>query len=272
MPTCTASTWCCPTSRSCATTRRGSPACVATHGHEDHVGGIQFLLRDNDGIGHLLDRPLPIYGGALTLGLARNRIEEAGLLGRTQMVAGHRRPGRRRSARSRSSSSRSPTRCRTPTRSSCTPRKASILHSGDFKLDLTPVDGRRTDLARLGQLGASGRARPARRLDERRGAGLRAERDERRWSAAVAVRRAPRPADHHRQLRQPPAPHPADRRRGDRRSGRKVATLGLSMKKNVRLGRELGVLTAPRVGADRHRGHRQLPARSGLRDLHRIAG
>ncbi len=38
---------------------------VATHGHEDHVGGIQFLLRDNDGIGHLLDRPLPIYGGAL---------------------------------------------------------------------------------------------------------------------------------------------------------------------------------------------------------------
>jgi hypothetical protein len=33
------------------------------------VGGIQFLLRDADGIGHLLQGPLPIYGGALTLGL-----------------------------------------------------------------------------------------------------------------------------------------------------------------------------------------------------------
>ena len=61
-------------------------ALVATHGHEDHVGGIQFLLRDGDGIGHRLSRPLPVYGAALTLGLARNRIEEAGLLGRIEMI------------------------------------------------------------------------------------------------------------------------------------------------------------------------------------------
>ena len=47
---------------------------VATHGHEDHVGGIQFLLRDESGIGHLRDEPLPIYGAQLTLGMARNRI------------------------------------------------------------------------------------------------------------------------------------------------------------------------------------------------------
>src|SRR5688572_31770106 len=49
---------------------------VATHGHEDHVGGIQFLLREIS---------FPIYGSALTLGLARNRIEEARLLGRTDL-------------------------------------------------------------------------------------------------------------------------------------------------------------------------------------------
>src|SRR6187402_71641 len=48
--------------------------CVATHGHEDHVGGLPYLLRDLS---------FPVYGSAVTLGLARNRIEEGGLMGRT---------------------------------------------------------------------------------------------------------------------------------------------------------------------------------------------
>src|SRR5438445_13540292 len=51
--------------------------CIATHGHEDHVGGLSFLLRDCS---------FPIYGSALTLGLAANRIDEAGLLDRTRLV------------------------------------------------------------------------------------------------------------------------------------------------------------------------------------------
>ena len=41
--------------------------CIATHGHEDHVGGLSFLLRELS---------FPIYGSKLTLGLARSRIEE----------------------------------------------------------------------------------------------------------------------------------------------------------------------------------------------------
>ena len=52
-------------------------ACVATHGHEDHVGGLQFLLRELS---------FPIYGSQVTLGLARHRIEEAGLLGKTELI------------------------------------------------------------------------------------------------------------------------------------------------------------------------------------------
>src|SRR5208283_5172361 len=51
--------------------------CVVTHGHEDHCGGLAYLLR------HM---SLPIYGSELSVGLARNRIEEAGLLDRAQLV------------------------------------------------------------------------------------------------------------------------------------------------------------------------------------------
>jgi len=47
---------------------------IITHGHEDHMGGLSYLLRELS---------FPIYGSALTLGLARNRIEEAGVLDRT---------------------------------------------------------------------------------------------------------------------------------------------------------------------------------------------
>ena len=50
---------------------------VATHGHEDHVGALSYLLRELS---------FPIYGSALTLGLASGRIEEAGLMGRTELI------------------------------------------------------------------------------------------------------------------------------------------------------------------------------------------
>jgi ribonuclease J len=53
-------------------------ACILTHGHEDHVGALSFLLRELS---------FPLYGSELTLGLARSRIEEAGLLDRTQLIA-----------------------------------------------------------------------------------------------------------------------------------------------------------------------------------------
>ena len=43
---------------------------VLTHGHEDHTGGLAYLLRELQA---------PIYGSELTIGLARNRIDEAGL-------------------------------------------------------------------------------------------------------------------------------------------------------------------------------------------------
>src|SRR4051794_3755423 len=60
--------------------------CVVTHGHEDHAGGLAFLLRELS---------FPIYGSALSLGMAKNRIEEAGVLDRTELIPvadGERRP------------------------------------------------------------------------------------------------------------------------------------------------------------------------------------
>src|SRR2546425_2701641 len=55
-------------------------AAFLTHAHEDHAGGLAFLLRDV---------PMPIYGSPLSLGLARNRIDEAGVVGHTQRITGH---------------------------------------------------------------------------------------------------------------------------------------------------------------------------------------
>ncbi|HEX7521622.1 MAG TPA: ribonuclease J [Acidimicrobiia bacterium] len=113
-----------------------------THAHEDHAGGLAFLLRDLS---------LPIYGSPLSLALARNRIEEAGMMGRTELIPVQ--DGERRKI--------GPFDCEfIPVTHSVpcafatayyTPA-GTILHTGDFKLDLSPVDGRTTDLALLGEI------------------------------------------------------------------------------------------------------------------------
>src|SRR5436190_6769996 len=116
--------------------------CITTHGHEDHVGALSFLLRELS---------FPIYGSQLTLGLARSRIEEAGLLDRTEMIPVA--DGERRQIGpfdvefipvTHSVPHGFATAFHTP--------QGVILHSGDWKLDLTPIDGRHTDLGRIGAI------------------------------------------------------------------------------------------------------------------------
>ena len=219
-------------------------ALVATHGHEDHVGGIQFLLRDDAGIGKLRNDPLPIYGARLTLGLARNRIEEAGLLGRCDMrpVDDHARidvgPFEIEFI---------PVTHSVPHAHAIAVHTAQgvVLHTGDWKLDLTPVDERRTDLSRIGQLTAGRGIRllmgdstnaeePGHAPSETSVGSVLASlfathRDRRIITASFA--------SHLHRIQQI-----ADAAIG---AGRKVATLGLSMKKNVRLGLDLGVISIP---------------------------
>jgi len=115
---------------------------VLTHGHEDHTGGLAYLLRDLS---------VPVYGSALTLGLARNRVDEAGLTDRATFVEVQ--DGEKRTVGpfevefipvTHSVPHGFATAFHTP--------QGIVLHSGDFKLDLTPVDGRLTDLAHIGAL------------------------------------------------------------------------------------------------------------------------
>jgi ribonuclease J len=210
-------------------------AVVATHGHEDHVGGIPFLLREIS---------FPIYGSAVTLGLARNRIEEAGLLGRTALhvVA----DGERRRI-GPFDVEFIPVTHSVPHSHAVVVHTSQgvILHSGDFKLDLTPVDGRRTDLARIGELARTAGIRvlladstnaeeaghaPSERMVGRVLRTLFAEHRDRRIITASF-------ASHLHRIQQI-----AD---AAIESGRRVATLGLSMRKNVQLGIDLGVLRIP---------------------------
>jgi ribonuclease J len=117
-------------------------AILLTHAHEDHAGGIAFLLRDIS---------VPVYGSALSLAMARNRIEEAGMLDRTELIPVT--DGERRRI--------GPVDCQFIPVTHSVPEgfaiafftpAGTIIHSGDFKLDLTPVDGRRTNLAMLGDI------------------------------------------------------------------------------------------------------------------------
>src|ERR1700733_1950885 len=116
-------------------------AIVLTHGHEDHVGGLGFLLRDVN---------VPVYGSALTLGLAKARVEDAGLSSSkfVEVTDGERRKIGPFEVEFIPVTHSVPNGFATAFHTD----QGVILHSGDFKLDMTPVDDRRTDLARIGAL------------------------------------------------------------------------------------------------------------------------
>jgi ribonuclease J len=122
-------------------------AIVLTHGHEDHVGALPYVLRE-------LGMPPAIYSGPLTIGLVRSKLEEhklrdaplevlevgerveAGPFGLEMVHMSHSIPDARAVA--------------------VTTDLGTILVTGDYKFDQTPVDGVPADVSRLAELGREG--------------------------------------------------------------------------------------------------------------------
>src|SRR5918911_1539159 len=123
---------------------------VFTHGHEDHIGGLPYLIMQLDP-----HDPIPIYGTPLTLGLISVKLKEHGQLGRVTQHAIQ--EGQRARlgpfdvepvAVNHSIPDAVGLILRTPA--------GTLFHTGDFKFDPTPVEGKTTDHQRLRELGDEG--------------------------------------------------------------------------------------------------------------------
>jgi conserved hypothetical protein len=119
---------------------------LITHGHEDHIGGLPYVLR------HL---NVPVYGTKLTLGLIEGKLKEAGLLGETKRILinadSEVQLGSIRASffKTNHSIPDSVGVCLdTP--------EGIVVHTGDFKFDHTPVNDQFADLQRIAEIGKRG--------------------------------------------------------------------------------------------------------------------
>lgn len=119
---------------------------ILTHGHEDHIGGVSYLLRELD---------VPIYTTLLTASLVELKLEENNQLTTTQIftknVGSHFRLGCFEIEFihvNHSIPDAVALAIKTPI--------GTVIHTGDFKIDLTPIDGQMINLSRFGELGNAG--------------------------------------------------------------------------------------------------------------------
>ncbi len=119
---------------------------VLTHGHEDHIGGLPYLLKIIN---------LPIYGTKLTLALVEGKLKEHGLLGRVQLNVLKPRDTVKLGCMAVELIGVNHSIPDSVSLAIHTPAGV-IVQTGDFKVDFTPIEGSVIDLARFAELGSKG--------------------------------------------------------------------------------------------------------------------
>jgi ribonuclease J len=210
-------------------------AVLLTHAHEDHVGALPYLLREV--------RVPEVWGTRLTLGLLQPKLDEHGLLHATEL---------REAVPEDGAVEIGPFRAEFVRMAHSVPDTVAILleagglrvlHTGDYKLDHTPVDGLRTDVGRLAEIGNRG-------VDLLLGDSTNAERPGVTGSERL-VGEAFRQIIPVREGRVLVASFASNVHRMQQavdvavETGRKVCVIGRSMRKNLNIARNLGYLEAP---------------------------
>lgn len=121
---------------------------IVTHGHEDHIGGIAFHLKQ-------FDIPV-IYGPRLAMALLQGKLEEAGVSQRTQLRSVAPRDVVRLGQYFLVEYIRNTHSIADSFSVAITTPVGVVIHTGDFKIDHTPVDGEQFDLQRLAEYGEQG--------------------------------------------------------------------------------------------------------------------
>ena len=120
---------------------------VITHGHEDHIGAVPYLLKKIN---------IPIYATKLTAGLIKNKLEEHKLVNSTKLIEVTQGQTISLGKYFKVEFIRSSHSIPDSIMLGITTPAGTVLHTGDFKVDFTPIDGKLMDLGRIAELGNQG--------------------------------------------------------------------------------------------------------------------